>query len=446
VAIFVGLGAAGVAMAVRGVLGFVAPGVEARYSVLFPATLLAALTGGPGSGWIAAAAGLAAGEYLFAKAPLLNLPHALSAATAACSLAVVLWLTSRYRRTVLAHGRERENQLKKQFHLLERSHGFRFVLAGPELRYEVANPAYLRLVGRREVVGKRLTEVLPDIEPEELERLDRVRRTGEAFVAHAMPFIDHLDGARRTRWHDLMIQPIFGDGGAVAAVYVEGYEVTDKVEAEERLKLVAREVDHRANNLLAVILSIIRLSKGASVEDLQRNLIGRVDALARAHELLASARWRGADLRRLIDEELLPYTLGDPGRASLLGPDMALNPGEAQALAMGLHELATNAAKYGPLSAPDGRIEIVWERDAGGGRHIRWQEHGGPPVTPPTRKGFGVSVLELTLRGVGGRTRLEWRPAGLVCHFDLPPEQADGGPAPAAFASSPLVSPEASQA
>jgi two-component sensor histidine kinase len=436
VAIVVGLGAAGAAMAVRGLLGLAAPGVEVRSSVLFPATLLATLAAGPSSGWIAASVGLAAGEYLFCKTPLLNLPHALSIAAAAFSLILLQWLASRYRRAILARGREREAQVRKQFLLLERSHGFMCVLAGPELRYEVANPAYLRLVGQQEVVGKRLVEVLPNIEPEELERLAWVRRTGEVFAARAMPFIADLDGARRTRWHDLVIQPVLADDGSVEAVFIEGYEVTDKVEAEERLKLVAREVDHRANNLLAVIQSIIRLSKGATVEDLQRNLIGRVDALARAHELLASARWRGADLRRLIEEELLPYTLGEPGRARLFGPDMALSPGEAQALAMGLHELATNAAKYGPLGTADGQIEVVWERDAGGGRHIRWQEHGGPPVTPPSRKGFGVNVLELTLRGVGGRTRLEWRAAGLVCQFDLPPEEADGQPAPAALVGS----------
>jgi two-component sensor histidine kinase len=433
VAIVVGLSAAGAAMAVRGLLDLVAPGVEARFSVLFPATLLATLAAGPGSGWIAAIVGLTAGEYLFCKTPLLNLPHALSVAAAACSLIVLQWLASRYRRMILAHGRANEDQVRKQFQLLERSHGFMCVLAGPDLRYEVANPAYLRLVGQTDVVGARLTDVLPDMAPEEFERLAWVQRTGEVFAARAMPFVDHLDGAKRTRWHDLTIQPIFTEDGSVEAVYVEGYEVTDKVEAEERLKLVAREVDHRANNLLAVIQSIVRLSRGKSVEDLQRNLIGRVDALARAHELLASARWRGADLRRLIEEELLPYTLDETGRARLLGPDMALSPGEAQALAMGLHELATNAAKYGPLSAPDGRIDVVWARDAGGGRHIRWQELGGPPVTPPARKGFGVSVLELTLRGVGGRTQLEWRPAGLVCQFDLPPERTDGQPAPAAL-------------
>jgi PAS domain S-box-containing protein len=357
------------------------------------------------------------------KGPLLNLPNALSVVVAACSLGFVAWMAGRYRQVVLARGREREELVRKQFQLFERSHGFMCVVAGPDLVYEFANPAYLRLVGRNEdIVGLRMLDVLPDLEPQYLEVFAKVRRTGQAFVGRDMPYQVRPDG-KASLYVDVVAEPLFAEDGTVESVFVEGYDVTDKMEAEERLRLVAREVDHRANNLLAVIQSIVRLSRGKSVEDLQRNLVGRVDALARAHQLLSDARWRGADLRRLIEEELLPYTLGEPGRAKLRGPEVALSPGEAQALAMGIHELATNAAKYGALSAPEGRITVTWDRDSRGARHIRWEEDGGPPVTPPARRSFGVNVLELTLRGVGGRTQLTWRPRGLVCEFELPPEQ-----------------------
>jgi two-component sensor histidine kinase len=236
----------------------------------------------------------------------------------------------------------------------------------------------------------------------------------------------YKDGAIRTLYHDLVAQPLFAEDGSVEAVFVEGYDVTDKVEAEGRLKLVVQELDHRANNLLAVVQSIVRLSRADSPQGLQRNIIGRIDALARAHQLVSDVRWQLGDLRRLIGEELLPYTLGEPGRSSLEGPPMELNAAEAQALAMGFHELATNAAKYGALSTPGGTISVTWECDAGGARHIRWQEDGGPPAPPPVRKGFGANVLERALLGVGGATRLTWRSEGLVCEFDLPPEQPDG--------------------
>jgi len=421
-AIVVGLAAAGAAMAMRGLLGLAAPGVEARFTVLFPATLLATLAAGPGSGWIAAIAGLAGSEYLFGKAPLLDLRNALSVGAAACALALLPWLAGRYRQMILSRGREREDQVRRQFELLERSHGFMCVLAGPELRHEFANPAYLRLVGQNDVIGKTLSDVLPHLYPEYAEVLASVLRSGQPFVGRGVPHRSKVR-AGQTIYIDVVAEPMFAEDGSVEAVFVDGYDITDKVEADERLKLIAREVDHRANNLLALIQSIVRLSRGRSVEELQRNLVGRVDALARAHQLLASARWRGADLRRLIEEELLPYTLGEAARARLDGPDIALSASEAQALAMGIHELATNAAKHGALSAPAGRVMVAWERDGGGARRVRWQEDGGPEVTPPARKSFGTSLLELTLRGVGGRTQLTWRPEGVICEFELPPEQ-----------------------
>lgn len=433
-AVVVGLAAAAAAMAVRGLLGLIAPHVEARFSVLFPATLLATLAAGAGSGWIAAIAGLAASELLFGKTPLLDLNNVLSVATAAGCLAVLPWLAGRYRRLILHRAEEREELVRRQFQLFERSHGFMCVLAGPELTYEVANPAYLQMVGQQHVIGRTLQDVLPDVEPEYLEVFASVRRTGQAFVGRDLPY-RFRGGDQRTIYVDVVAEPVFAEDGSVEAVFIEGYDITDKVETEERLKLVAREVDHRANNLLAVIQSIVRLSRGRSVEELQRNLIGRIDALARAHQLLASARWRGADLRRLVEEELLPYTLDEPGRARLHGPPMALTPDEAQALAMGVHELATNAAKHGALSTPTGRIEVAWQRTPDGARRIRWQEVGGPPVPPPARKSFGVTVLELTLRGVGGRTQLHWRPGGLVCEFELPPERPDGDAQPRASAA-----------
>jgi two-component sensor histidine kinase len=374
---------------------------------------------------VAAVAGLAAGEYLFGKTPISSPAHLLSAATAACSLLIVVWVAERYRTMILQRGREREELLSKQFQLYERSQAFMVVISGPDLRLEFANPTYERLIGQHDVTGKRLSEVRPDLEPEYLDMLASVLRTGKEFVGRGMRGVGYRDGVKRTLYHDMVAQPLLAEDGSVEAVFVEGYDVTDEVEAKGRLKLVVQEVDHRANNLLAVVQSIVRLSKDDDPQRLQRNIVGRIDALARAHQLVSDARWERGDLRRLVTEELLPYTLGEPSRSSLQGPPMGLNSAEAQALAMGFHELATNAAKYGALRAPDGRISVTWRRDNGGARHIRWQEDGGPPVPAPARKGFGAKLLERTLRGVGGATRLTWRSEGLVCDFELPPEKLD---------------------
>jgi two-component sensor histidine kinase len=199
----------------------------------------------------------------------------------------------------------------------------------------------------------------------------------------------------------------------------------ERAESEEHLRLLLREVDHRANNLLAVVQSIVILTKVKSLEalNLKSDLLGRIQALARAHQLLASSRWRGAQMGELVEEELRPYTLGDMERAHTQGPSMALSPAEAESVAMAIHELATNAAKYGALSTEGGHVEVTWARDGDGARHIRWQEDGGPPVAKPDQQGLGVRLLERAFAASEGRTRLLWRPEGIICEFDLPPEK-----------------------
>lgn len=200
-------------------------------------------------------------------------------------------------------------------------------------------------------------------------------------------------------------------------------DVTERRESEERLKLLAREVDHRANNLLAVVQGTVQLSQAADAVALKKVLVGRISALGRAHQLLAEARWEGADLRRLVEEELLAFSLGEATRVSVRGPDVALGPAAAQALAMALHELATNAAKYGALSTRDGRVAVSWTRQAADPLVLHWVESGGPTVVKPARRGLGTAMLARALAGpLNGKTLLDWRPEGLVCQLELPCE------------------------
>ena len=197
------------------------------------------------------------------------------------------------------------------------------------------------------------------------------------------------------------------------------FDITDRMAAEERLRLLAREVDHRANNLLAVVQSTVALSKAPSVPALKEILAGRVAALARAHQLLAESRWSGADLRRIVEEELRPYTVDDPHRVIIRGNRYPLEPHAAQSVAMAIHELSTNAAKYGALSVEEGRVAVTWTSDTIGLR-MRWEERGGPPVKPPSHRGLGMTVLERSLKSQsGGGAKLDWRPQGLVCELTL---------------------------
>ena len=239
-----------------------------------------------------------------------------------------------------------------------------------------------------------------------------------------------------------------GAGGAALAVnyqpmpgggWVTTYaDVSERRAAEERQALLMRELDHRAKNALAVVQAALRLTPKDDAEAYARAVGGRVAALARAHTLLARGQWSGAGLRELAWGELAPFLGpavggGQQPRAALDGPDVALAPGAAQALSMALHELATNATKHGALSAPGGRVSVLWEADAGAGLlRLLWAEAGGPPLAgaPPARRGFGSRLLEATLRDqLGGRLVRDWRPGGLVCTVELPLARALAGQA-----------------
>src|SRR3984957_9522002 len=163
--------------------------------------------------------------------------------------------------------------------------------------------------------------------------------------------------------------------GRVVRISGVTIDVTERKEAEERQVLLAREVDHRARNALAVIQSIIRLTHAKSVEDYVQAIEGRIKALARAHTLLSDSRWNGADLATLVADELAPYRAGD--KIQCHGPDISLQPGTAQGLALALHELATNAAKHGALSSPGGKIDLDWDLKPDA-LTLNWVENGGP--------------------------------------------------------------------
>jgi len=195
-------------------------------------------------------------------------------------------------------------------------------------------------------------------------------------------------------------------------------DVTERKEAEERQDLLAREVDHRARNALAVIQSIIRLTRAKNVDDYVEALEGRIKALACAHTLLSDSRWHGADLATLVAEELAPFRTGN--RTTFKGPDISLQPATAQALALALHELATNAAKHGALSSPTGRITLDWKLQ-GDALTLHWVENGGPRIAQPSSRSFGLKVIIGSIeQQLGGKASFDWDTKGLRCKFSIP--------------------------
>lgn len=194
---------------------------------------------------------------------------------------------------------------------------------------------------------------------------------------------------------------------------------------EERIQTVVRELNHRSKNLLAIIQVIARQSaRGCTyASDFLRSFSERLAGLARSQDVLTERGWGAVPIRELVNVHLDPFLKAN-GRIECSGPDVALEASAAQDIGMVLHELATNAAKYGALSNPSGRIRIEWLKRADpagqNGLELRWSETGGPIVTPPTRKGFGQTLLEQVMASIGGSADVDWRKEGLTLTIVLP--------------------------
>jgi PAS domain S-box-containing protein len=197
-------------------------------------------------------------------------------------------------------------------------------------------------------------------------------------------------------------------------------DITDRKQAEERQLLLASEVDHRAKNALALVQSVVRLTRANTIESYAQAVEGRIKALSRVHTVLSQSRWQGADLAGLVDEEMAPYRTSDPHRINCQGPKISLQPATAQTLALVLHELATNAVKYGALSSRAGRVSLTWDLNADGFQ-FRWVEADGPSVTPASLSGFGTRIIMASVeRQLGGRVSFDWKPQGLDCTISIP--------------------------
>jgi len=198
------------------------------------------------------------------------------------------------------------------------------------------------------------------------------------------------------------------------------FDITDRKEAEERQTLLAREVDHRAKNALALVQSILRLTRAESLPAYVTAVEGRIKALSRAHTVLSQSRWHGADLRGLVNEELAPYRVGNAEKIKTTGPEVLLQPASAQTLALALHELATNAAKYGALSSLSGQLQVRWQL-SDGKLVIDWNEAGGPAAKTPGVSGFGTKIILASIeQQLRGHAVFDWRQEGLRCVISVP--------------------------
>ncbi|MBM6579172.1 PAS domain S-box protein [Microvirga sp. BT689] len=440
--------------------------------------------------------------------------------------------------------------------LFKQAPGFMTMMGGRDHVFELVNDAYLQLVGhRRDIVGKPVREALPEVAGQGFfELLDKVYTTGKPFVGRNLRVgLQREPGSEvEERFVDLVYQPVTDQAGSVTGIFAEGYDVTERVQAEASLResearfrnladnapvmvwvtepdgtcsylsrswyeftgqtsetglgfgwldavhpddriwsgevfrdangrrepfrleyrlcradgtyrwaidaaaprfgedgtflgyvgsvlditdrkqveehreLLINELNHRVKNTLTIVQSMASQSLRQMSEENRPKVQAfedRLFALARAHDVLTRENWEGAELREIINEVVEPYLRQKTKHFEIEGPHLRLIPRTALAIAMAIHELATNAAKYGALSVPSGCVFITWTVTSGSVPHLelRWQERDGPPVALPTRRGFGTRLIERSLAtDVGGEVRLIYDPAGVVCVMNAP--------------------------
>jgi PAS domain S-box-containing protein len=267
-----------------------------------------------------------------------------------------------------------------------------------------------------EAVGQPITIVIPeDRQSEEREILTRIRR-GE--------HTDHFETIRQRKDGTLIVvsltvSPVRNAEGQIIGASKIARDITEQKRSHEQIATLAREAEHRSKNLLASVQATVRLSQSETTDGLKRAIEGRLQSLANVHSLFVQTRWIGADLSTIATQELAPYSEKNQRHVRINGPPVLLEPDVAQTIAITLHELATNAAKYGALAVPDGQVELNWSDDADGRLHLCWTEANGPKVREPAHKGFGGRVIEQMIAQRSGTIHFDWRADGLVCEITL---------------------------
>lgn len=306
--------------------------------------------------------------------------------------------------------------------LFQQAPGFIAVLSGPQHVFTFANDAYLKLVGGREVMGMRVRSALPEVEGQGLfEMLDDVYTRGiQRGASGASVMLRQETGMPPEQFYlDFSYAPIRDREGNVTGVFVQGMDRTEATLAQKRQALLMAELNHRVKNTLATVQSIAAqtLRTARDIPSARRDFEGRILALSRAHNLLSERQWSDAGIRTLVESELSAYGVA---RYETSGHDIRLSPKAAIAVAMVLHELATNAAKYGALSGDAGHVRVSWHVEDGSLR-VDWRETGGPIVSAPEHEGFGSRMITRVVSGeLGGTFGCDYLETGFTCSLRIP--------------------------
>jgi two-component sensor histidine kinase/PAS domain-containing protein len=306
---------------------------------------------------------------------------------------------------------------------------FMAMLRGETHVFELVNPVYRTLIGDRDVIGKTVAEALPELADQGFgDLLDQAYRTGEPVSrwSEKIVLVRSPETGPEERYLDFVYQPILADSGEVTHIFVQGSDVTERVLAEHRQRLLVNELNHRVKNTLTAVQAITSQTlRGAlSLKEASDSINGRILALSRAHNMLTAQNWSGADLGEVLQTSLHAHDDPDNPHLDVTAADLRLEPHAALSLALALHELAVNAAKFGSLSRENGRVGIVCETvtiDETEHFRLTWRERGGPKVHAPQRRGFGSHLLERALPAeLSGKVKIEHHPDGLLFELTSP--------------------------
>ncbi|SEM21629.1 sensor histidine kinase [Xaviernesmea oryzae] len=321
--------------------------------------------------------------------------------------------------------REQVSERERLLRIFELSPAATAALTGPNHVFDFANAAFAAMIGDRDVIGRPAAEALPALAQAGLiTSLDAVYRSGMPLTAHAMPLMLETDSAhtRGKRLIDLICQPMRDPSGAMAGILLQTQDVTEQLAEEEHRNLLARELAHRLKNQLAMVQAIVSqtLRSAGDITSARRALGDRLAVLGAAHDMIIKGGANTSTMAEVVaqmtqvhDDKLAP-------RIQVDGPPLRIAARPTLSLSLILHELATNASKYGALSVPSGRVQLNWDL-SGPNRdrvEISWTEHAGPPVAMPQADGTGSKLIKAGLSGTQDcQVEIAFHPMGLHCRI-----------------------------
>lgn len=303
--------------------------------------------------------------------------------------------------------------------IFEQAHDIMFT-ADLDQIVTAANPAAATALGLppEKLVGRPISDFVSDADFDLTTRMLRQKIAGGGTTRYDVEV--NAPNGRAMRWQINSTLSLSTDGRPIG-LHAIARDVTEERAFEARQRLLINELNHRVKNTLALVqaLALQTLKPGRDMDSASGDFQSRLAALAAAHDLLTREQWEGATLAELVNSATRPLAR-ESGRVTAYGPDVEVTPKAAVSIVMALHELSTNATKYGALSVPDGHVVIRWDLE-GERLRIEWRERGGPPVSAPTTRGFGIRMIERALASdLTGNVQIRFEPLGLVCIIDAP--------------------------